>query len=207
MDCRGARTTDPDDWIESSPEFSRRMVVTVREWFLRWEPDLRESIKWNNLCFSGRRLVAGLSACRKHLGIVFFRGTEIDDVAGLFDPVGAGNSSIQTVRVTSVEALNRDALRSMLHAAVALDATPSLPAPPKVKREPLPVPAALAAALKADPKAAAGFARLSASCQREYIVWVGHAKLEETRDRRLAQTVAALRSGLKWERRREAGGR
>ena len=204
MDCSRARTMDPDEWIESSPEFSRGMAGTVREWFLRWEPDLKESIKWNNLCFSGRKLIAGLSACRKHLGIVFFRGTEIDDPAGLFDPVGAGNTAIQTVRVKSLEAMNRDALRSMLHAAVALDAQPALPTPPRVKREPLPVPPELAAALRRDPKAASEFERLSASCQREYIAWVGQAKRPETRDRRLDETLSAVRHGLKWERRREA---
>ena len=40
-----------------------------------------EAIKWHMLCFSGRKLVCGLSACKKHLGITFFRGTELRDMA------------------------------------------------------------------------------------------------------------------------------
>jgi len=54
----------------------------LREWILTWEPDLNESIKWNMLCFSGRKLVCGMSACQKHLGLAFFRGTD-DETAEL----------------------------------------------------------------------------------------------------------------------------
>src|SRR6478752_2948319 len=74
MDVTRAKTKDPDEWLEATPDFSRPMA-----------PELRESIKWNVLCFSGRKLVCGLSPCKKHLGIVFFRGTELADPAGLFD--------------------------------------------------------------------------------------------------------------------------
>jgi uncharacterized protein YdhG (YjbR/CyaY superfamily) len=77
MDCSSARTRNPVEWIELCPEFSWPLAEQVREWFLTWEPDLTESIKWNMLCFSGRKLVAGLSACKRHLGISFFRGTSI----------------------------------------------------------------------------------------------------------------------------------
>ena len=56
---RRAKTTDPDEWLEQAPNFSRGMAAQVREWFLHWEPDLSESIKWNNLCFSGRKLATG----------------------------------------------------------------------------------------------------------------------------------------------------
>ena len=60
------------------------MAEQVTDWILTWQPDLTESIKWNNLCFSGRKLVVGLSACRKHLALFFFRGTELADAAVLF---------------------------------------------------------------------------------------------------------------------------
>jgi hypothetical protein len=55
MDCSSARTRNPVEWIELCPEFSWPLAEQVREWFLTWEPDLTESIKWNMLCFSGRK--------------------------------------------------------------------------------------------------------------------------------------------------------
>ena len=59
-------------------------------------------------------------------------------------------------------------------------------------------------ALKENRAAAAGFAALAPTYQREYIVWLTTAKLPETRARRLAETLAAVAAGLKWPQRRLA---
>ncbi len=59
------------------------------------------------------------------------------------------------------------------------------------------VPPDLQAALDADPAAAAAFERLAYTHRREYIQAVGDAKRPETRARRIAQTIAALKAGKK----------
>jgi uncharacterized protein YdeI (YjbR/CyaY-like superfamily) len=200
MDCNRARTNDPGEWLETCPEFSQPLAEQLVEWILLWEPDLTESIKWNNLCFSGRKLICGISACQKHLSIVFFRGTELPDPAKLFSDGGENNTNIRSIRVTSLEGLNRPALRALLRAAVELDADPAIPPAPKVKRAPWPVPDFFKKALaeKRHARAAANFKSLSPSCQREYLVWLSTAKQPETRERRLKQTLAALTNGRKW---------
>jgi hypothetical protein len=204
MDCLPARTKDPGEWLETCPDFSQPLAEQVVEWILSWEPDLTESIKWNMLCFSGRKLVCGLSACRAHLGITFFRGTELPDPARLFGNAGANNTNILGLRLTTLDGFNRDAFRRLLHAAVALDADPTLPAAPKAKRTPWPLPDFFQAALaeKRNRAAAEGFARLAPTYQREYIVWLTVAKLPETRRKRLAETLRALAAGRKWAQRK-----
>ncbi len=203
MDCSRARTHNPAEWLELCPDFSRPLAEQVVDWILTWEPDLRESIKWNLLCFSSRKLVCGLSGCQRHLGITFFRGTELPDPAGLFKGAGEGNTNIRSIRVTTLEALNTNALRGLLRAAVELDADPMIPPAPKVKRKPWPVPDffKLALAHKSNRRAAEGFRRLSNTCQREYLVWLSTAKRLETRARRLRETLAALADGRKWAQR------
>jgi len=196
MDVARARTKNPDDWLEAAPDFSRPIVADLREWIFRTAPDLVESIKWNALCFTGRKLVCGLSACRKHVSIAFFRGTELADPAGLFDVGGEGNTNIRSVRLTSLSNLNRRALAELLLAAVDLDAQRDVPPAPKVKRAPWPVPEFFAEALKANKKAGRFFASLAPTYQREYLVWVSTAKREETREQRLAQTLKALAAGF-----------
>ena len=203
MDVSRAKTKDPDAWLEAAPAFSRPLAAELRESFFRWEPDLAESIKWNTLAFTGRKLVCALSPCKKHLSIVFFRGTELHDTAELFT-AGETNTNIRSIRVIEPARLNRNALRALLHAAVELDAQPDVPRAPQRKRDPWPVPDFFAAALKRDRAAAAGFAKLSPSCQREYLVWLTTAKREETRAARLAQTLAALARGGKWIDRKKA---
>jgi hypothetical protein len=59
------------------------------------------------------------------------------------------------------------------------------------------VPDDLAAALAGDPEACAVFDRLSFTHQREYVEWITGAKREETRTRRVAQTLEMLRKGIK----------
>ena len=57
------------------------------------------------------------------------------------------------------------------------------------------VPAALAAALAADPQAGAVFERLAFTHRKEYARWVAEAKREETRQRRVEQALEMIRAG------------
>ena len=198
---RNARGRKPDTWLDSCPEFSRPLCGELRELILRWAPDLTESIKWGSLCFSGHKLVCALGAFQKHAGLTFFRGTELADPSRLFNQ-GESNTNIRTIRLTTLDGLDRAALKRLLHAAVALDARPDIPPLPPRKREPWPVPAFFTKALKANKRASACFTSLAPTYQREYLVWLTTAKREETRQQRLAQTLAALAAGRKWAQRK-----
>jgi len=202
MDCSRARTKNPDTWLDGAPAFSRPAAIQVREWIMQWQPDLSESIKWNMLCFSGRRLVCGLSACKHHLGITFFRGSELIHTNSLFGPGNEGNTRIQSIRIRSTAEIQPQALRQLIHAAVRLDQCPEMPPPPPVKREEWPMPDALAVALESCPAASDGFAKMSKTCQREYKVWISAAKRPETIQRRLKETLDALAKGRKWAQRK-----
>jgi len=57
------------------------------------------------------------------------------------------------------------------------------------------VPGALAAALAADPQAAASFERMAFTHRKEYARWIAEAKRAETRQRRAAQAVEMIRAG------------
>jgi hypothetical protein len=205
MDVRRAKTKDPIQWLETCPDFSWPLANQLREWILEWEPDLTESIKWNVLCFSGRKLVCGISACKHHLSLPFFRGTELPDPQSLFNPGSENNTNIRSIRLMSLENFNRKAFQELLHAAVELDAEPSMPPLPKKKRQPFPMPDYFAEALKQKKNrvAAENFQKLAPSCQREYMVWLTFAKLPETRARRLKETLAALTKSRKWAQRKQ----
>ena len=57
------------------------------------------------------------------------------------------------------------------------------------------VPAELLVAIGADPDARAGWAALTRAQQRRYEVWVGMARRDDTRARRLAESLVLLRRG------------
>jgi hypothetical protein len=201
MDCSRPASRDPDEWLQNCPDFPRPICEELREQILQWEPDLTESVKWNMLAFSGRKLVFALSGCKKHVGLTFFRGTELDDPSGIFTSGEAG-FLIRSIRITDIAKLDFPALKQLIRAAVRLDAG-DIPPPKPQKRAPMPMPGNLAKALRRDKQAAAGFQKLSASCQREYFVWIASAKRPETVERRLVETLAAVRDGRKWMRRND----
>ncbi len=203
MDVRRSRTKNPDRWLATCPDFSRPLCEELRELVLRWEPDLMESVNTNMLCFSGLKRVCGLGAFLKKVHFTFYRGSELPDPAGLLNN-GLENLSIRNIELTTLDDLDRGALRALLRAAVRLDARPDLPPPAPAKREPFPMPPLLGEALEANPAAAAFFESLKPTYQREYIVWNTFAKLPETQQKRLEETIQALKRGKKWAQRREA---
>ena len=202
MDVRASRTKNPDAWMETCPEFSRPICEQLREWMFRWQPDLKESINTNMLCYSGRKRIVAIAGFKKHAQMVFFRGTELEDPSGLFFG-GEGNTNIRNVNFKTLDGLNTRALRELIQSAVALDANPDIPPAPPRQREEWPMPEALAKALKKNKTAAANFDEMSKSCRREYKVWISTAKRPETLEKRLAETIRALERGKKWALRRE----
>jgi uncharacterized protein YdeI (YjbR/CyaY-like superfamily) len=67
-------------------------------------------------------------------------------------------------------------------------------APSKNKKE-ISMPPALAAALEKDKRARAQWSAFSPSKQKEYMEWIGDAKSDDTRDRRLAQALEWIAEG------------
>lgn len=203
MDCRASRTTHPDEWIDTCPEGSKAVCEELRHLFFRWEPDLKESINSNALCFSLNKRVVSLSGLKHRTQITFYRGSELPDPARLFNH-GLENASIHNIELVTLHTLDLRALRSLLHAAVVLDGEPAQPKPPSAPREEWPMPETLAAALKKNKAAAAFFEQLKPTYQREYKVWVSTAKQPETIAKRLSETLRALAAGKKWAQRKEA---
>ena len=130
-----------------------------------------------------------------------FRGREIPEAESLCDPASA-TASVRTLRFTSMDALDRGAVRRLLRAAVRLDECVPPPRPQRTAPRPLPpMPPALAAALKQNRAAREFFDSLKPTYQREYLIWTGMAKRPETHQKRLAETVTALAAGRKWAQR------
>ncbi len=203
MDVRRSRTKNPNQWLATCPVFSKPLCEALRDYIFRWEPDLEETVNTNMLCYTGRKRVFALGAFQKWACITFFRGAELPDPADLLKS-GEGNHQIRNVNLTTLEGLDLGALKNLMKAAVKLDAQTDRPPPPPRKRAALPVPPILAKGLKENAKAAAFFDSLKPTYQREYIVWVGFAKLPETQEKRLKETLKALAAGKKWAQRREA---
>lgn len=183
--------------IVGAAAFAQPILRELRALVREACPEARETIKWGHIAFvTDHGILCMLGTFKAHCTFGFWHrgmvavvgadGREADSAMGLFG------------RITRREDLpKKQTLLGYIRAAAALGASGE-PAQvrPKAKAKPeAKVPADLAAALKQDRAAAATFAGLSPSGRREYIEWITEAKREETRDKRLATTMAWLAAG------------
>ena len=134
-----------------------------------------------------------MAAFKQHATFGFWRGSLI---VGKSDEPMSGMG--QFGRLASIDDLPpRQELEAMVKKAMQLTDEGVKPPRDKHKKAPFTVPQDLRAAIDAVPAAAATFDGFAPSCQREYVDWVTEAKRDETRSKRLAQTVIWLAEGKK----------
>ncbi|WP_086735618.1 YdeI/OmpD-associated family protein [Erythrobacter colymbi] len=179
-------TRDPriDDYIAKAADFAEPILTHVRALVHQALPEAEETIKWGMPHFMvGGKNVIGLAAFKAHASVVIHHEGRSGEGMGALG------------KLESLADLPPDdALIARFQAGHANLAKPRPKGAPKPE---LPVPPAFAAALDAAPAARATFDGFAPSHRREYVAWIADAKREETRDKRIAQSVAWLSAGRK----------
>jgi uncharacterized protein YdeI (YjbR/CyaY-like superfamily) len=183
--------SDPriDAYIARAQPFAQPLLKKVRERVHAIVPDIEEAMKWSHPTFCrGGKIVLGMAAFKAHAAINFWRGQEL----GLDAKEGAMG---QLGKLASVDDLPGD-LDAMI--ARAAELSTSAPAPRKTKHESKPAPAMhpeFAAALAKAAKAQATLDGFPPSAQRDYLDWIGEAKQDSTRQKRIADAIEWLSEG------------
>ena len=180
-----------DAYITKAQPFARAILEKVRERVHAVVPDVEETIKWSHptYCKEGK-IILGTASFKEHASVHFWRGQEL----GMEAKPGAMGQLGQLKSVSDLPA-NLDEL-----IAKAAELSASAPVPRKPKHAPKPPPEMhpdLAAALEKAPKAKAAFDAFAPSHRREYLEWIGEAKRDETRQKRIATTIEWLSEGRK----------
>lgn len=177
-----------DAYIGKAQPFARPILEKVRERVHAVVPEVEEAMKWSRPTYcKGGKIVLGTAAFKAHAMVNFWRGQELgfEAKAGAMGQLG---------KLTNVDDLPAD-----LDAMIAKAAELSQQAPArKPKHAPKPPPEMhpeFAAALDRAPKAKATLENFPPSCRREYLEWIGEAKRDETRHKRIATAVEWLSEG------------
>jgi uncharacterized protein YdeI (YjbR/CyaY-like superfamily) len=181
-----------DAYIAKAQPFARAILEHVRERVHKSVPDVEETIKWGAPSFTVRgKILLIMAAFKAHTALNFWRGQELES---RHDTVGAMG---QFGKITSVGELPADAeLDRLIREAAEL--AKSVPAPRKAKHAPKPPPQMhpeFAAALEKSPKAKAALDSFPPSAQRDYLEWIGEAKQDATRQKRIATALEWLAEG------------
>ena len=181
-----------DAYIDKAQPFARPILEHVRRRVHAVVPTAEETTKWSAPAFTvDGKILLIMAAFKQHAALNFWRGQELRGDAANADAMG------QFGKLRSVEDLPADAeLDALIREAAEL--AKSAPAPRKTKHEPKP-PAEMhpqfAAALAQAPQAKATLEGFPPSAQRDYLDWIGEAKQDSTRAKRIATAVEWLSEG------------
>jgi uncharacterized protein YdeI (YjbR/CyaY-like superfamily) len=185
--------TDPrvDAYIANAADFAKPILTQLRATVHAVCPDVEEAMKWSFPHFLYKGMLCSMAAFKEHAVFGFWKGSLV---------VGQGNgpdSMGQFGRLTKVSDLpSKKELIGCIKKAMALnDEGVTMPRAPRPARASLKVPAELAAALERNKKARTQFDGFSPSHKREYVEWIGEAKGEATRKRRVETAIEWMAQG------------
>lgn len=183
-----------DAYIAGKAEFARPILTHLRGLIHGHAPAVEETIKWGMPFFTYKgELLANMAAFKAHAAFGFWDRFNL--ATGK-----EGDAMGQYGRIADVATMpSDDILIAALDKALAMIESGDRPRR-GANRTPKPeaaVPAELAEELARDDDLAAKWNAFAPSCRREYCEWIGQAKRDETRAKRVAQTVAQTRENKK----------
>jgi uncharacterized protein YdeI (YjbR/CyaY-like superfamily) len=186
--------TDPriDAYIDTRiPDFAKPILTHLRALVHEACPACEETLKWSHPSFMYKgKILAGFAAFKAHATFGYWSGSQVLQTDAEATAMG------QFGRLTSLADLpDRKTLISLTHKAMKLIDDGVKPARSKSVKPPFTVPQDLQAAIDGSAAARATWDGFPPSCQREYVEWVTEAKRDETRAKRLGQTIEWLTEG------------
>jgi uncharacterized protein YdeI (YjbR/CyaY-like superfamily) len=190
----GTRDKRIDAYIAKSQDFAKPILTHIRDAVHEACPDVTETIKWSMPAFDYKGPMCGMAAFKQHATFGFWKSSLVFGTDDKYTSEPDGMSAFG--KMTSVSDLPpKRALVGYIKKAAALNDDGVKVQRVRNARKPLPVPAALATALKKSKKAKTAFDAMPPSHQREYNEWIGDAKTDATRDRRVAQAIEWIANG------------
>ena len=188
-------TVDPriDAYIARSAEFAQPLLVHVREAVHAACPEVEETLKWGMPSFTWRgKILCGMAAFKQHMTLWFWEGRSLVGDGKEGEAMGQFGRITKKSELPGKRELAGYVKQAMARVETKAAQPPKKKAPPKAE---LPVPDDLTAALRRNAKARATFEGFAPGYRRDYIEWIVEAKREDTRQRRVAQTVEWLAEG------------
>lgn len=142
---------------------------------------LEEDWKWGAPNFYSKGMVCWLASFKKHVGIIFFKGSLITDKYNLFEQQYEDRFN-RMIKYTSLSEVEEGQLKYYLSEAAAINQQGKEPPPKNITSK---IPEEFQIALSDNPKAQDFFNSLAPSYKKEYIQWIATAKQETTRIKRL----------------------
>lgn len=192
-------TTDAriDAYIAKSAPFAQPILTHLRKLVHKACPQAEEKMKWSMPHFDYKgEMMCSMAAFKQHCSFGFWKAALMKDpalMATAKSEVAMGHLG----RITSLKELPSDKqMIAYIKEAMKLndEGIKVAKEKPAASKE-MKTPADLMTALRKNKKALANFEKYPPSHKKEYILWIEEAKREETRAKRIQQTVELVAEG------------
>lgn len=188
-----------DAYIAKAQPFSQPIMSKLRDIVHKACPDVTETIKWGMPSFEYKGPMFGFAAFKQHCVAGFWKHKLIKDPKGYLGERSAqgGEAMGNLGRMTSIKDLPPDKVMiDFIKQAVKLNEEGiKVPKKKPAIKKALSVPAELKSALASNKKAMQTFENFSPSQKREYAEWIGEAKTEDTKNKRLETAIDWMAEG------------
>jgi uncharacterized protein YdeI (YjbR/CyaY-like superfamily) len=206
-------TKDPriDAYINKSAEFAKPILNQIRKLVHKACPDVEETMKWSFPHFDYKgEMLCSMAAFKQHCAFGFWKAAlmrDADVLIGKESHEAMGNLG----KIVSTKDIPPEKVMiGWIKEAMKLNDEGKKLArnqPIKYEKVKLVVPGYFKDAMKKNKKAWDTFDGFSYSHKKEYVEWITEAKTDETRNKRLTQTIEWLKEGKprNWKYMSESG--
>lgn len=186
-----------EEYIHQAEEFAQPILTQLRVYVKEACPEVEEEFKWSfpNFTYNGS-ILCNMAGFKNHVTFGFWLGSIMEDPNEIM--IRTGNSGMGHFgKITSLENLpSKEVLiKYIRHAMQLTDDGHKLLNAGNKKAEVQEAPKILIDALNLNDIAYDTFNNFSQSHRNEYIEWINEAKTENTKLKRLAQTIEWLEEG------------
>ncbi len=184
-----------DAYILKSADFAKPILNHLRKIVHEACPNVEETIKWGFPHFDYKGIMCSMAAFKEHCAFSFWKTTLMKDAKEMI--AKNENAMGHLGRITSVKDLPSDKkLTAWIKEAIKLnDDDIKVEKKKTVAKKEIEIPGAFQKALNKNKAAAATFKNFSPSHRYEYLEWITEAKTDETKNKRIAQTIEWLIKG------------
>lgn len=186
-----------DAYIAMAAAFAKPVLIHLRELVHKACPVVEEKIKWSFPHFDYKgEMMCSMAAFKQHCAFGFWKASLMKDkrlVETAHSEVAMGHLG----KITSLKDLPPDkTIITWIKEAMKLnDEGKKIIKPTTSIKKELIIPGFFSDTLKKNKKAWATFEKFSPSNKRDYVEWVTDAKSDDTRDKRLKQSVEWMAEG------------
>ena len=186
-----------DAYVAKSADFAKPILNHLRELVHKTCPDAEEKMKWSFPHFDYKNeMLCSMAAFKQHCSFGFWKAALMKDPV-LLETAKSEAAMGHLGKITSLKDLPPDKkIIAWIKEAMKLnDERKKVVKTKPVVKEKLAVPDYFTAAVKKNKKAWATFETFAPSAKKDYVEWVTGAKTEETKNKRLAQSIEWMAEG------------